>query len=161
MAHFARLDENNVVQEVIVIANPVLQDENGQESEALGIAFCNTLKPGIWVQTSYNGNFRKRYAGQGMIYRQDLDAFISPQPFLSWTLNSTTTNWEPPVPYPTDDKPYYWDEDTLSWILGYVPKPFPSWLMNEVYNWEAPVLYPGDGKDYRWEESLLNWVEIV
>jgi hypothetical protein len=77
MAHFAELDENNVVKQVIVVDNSELLDENGNELEAKGIAFCQSLFGGTWVQTSYNANFRGNYAGVGMIYNQEKDYFIS------------------------------------------------------------------------------------
>jgi hypothetical protein len=77
MAHFAELDENNVVKQVIVVHNNELLDENGNESEQKGIAFCVNLLGGTWVQTSYNGSFRKKFAGVGMIYNQEKDYFIS------------------------------------------------------------------------------------
>lgn len=116
MAHFAQLDENNIVTQVIVVANEELLDENGIESEAKGVAFCEALLGGKWVQTSYNARFRKRYAGIGYIYRADVDAFIPPQPFPSWTLNTETCSWDPPVPMPADGKNYQWDEPSLSWV---------------------------------------------
>lgn len=115
MAHFAQLDENNVVTQVIVVHNNELMD-NGQESEAKGIAFCQSLFGGSWKQTSYNGNIRKNYAGIGYTYDSGRDAFIPPKPFDSWLLNETTCLWEAPVSYPTDGKRYYWDEPTLSWV---------------------------------------------
>jgi hypothetical protein len=117
MAHFAQIDQNNVVLQVIVVHNNELLD-NGVESEAKGIAFCQSLFPGTnWVQTSYNGNMRKNYAGVGFTYDAGRDAFISPQPFPSWVLNETTCRWDAPVPYPQDGKAYYWDEPTTSWVL--------------------------------------------
>ena len=122
MAHFAELDENNVVLQVIVVHNNELIDETGQESEAKGIAFCQSLFGGSWLQTSYNGNIRKHYAGIGYTYDAALDAFIPPQPYLSWTLDADS-NWQPPVPYPTDagtgepPKMYSWDEATQSWVV--------------------------------------------
>jgi len=70
----------------------------------------------LWVQTSYNNNFRKNHAAVGFTYDKDRDAFIPPQLWSSWTLNETTCQWEPPVPYPTDDLMYEWDEDTTSWV---------------------------------------------
>lgn len=116
MAHFAQLDENNVVTQVIVVHNNELM-ENGVEIEAKGIAFCQSLFPGTtWRQTSYNGSIRKNYAGIGFTYDAQRDAFIAPQPFPSWLLNETTCQWEAPVPYPTDGKTYRWDEPTLSWV---------------------------------------------
>lgn len=116
MAHFAQLDENNVVTQVIVVHNNELLD-NGVESEAKGIEFCQTLFPGTtWKQTSYNGNMRKNYAGIGFTYDHSRDAFISPKPYASWVLNEQSCRWESPVPYPTDGKNYTWDEATTSWI---------------------------------------------
>lgn len=115
MAHFAQLDENNIVTQVIVVHNNELLDENGQESEAKGIAFCQSLLGGNWVQTSYNGNFRKNYAGQGFTYDSIRDAFIPPQPFPSWILNEDTCQWDSPVLYPTDGNRYIWNEDNLTW----------------------------------------------
>jgi hypothetical protein len=122
MAHFAELDNNNVVLRVIVVSNNELLDESGQESEAKGIAFCQSLFGGEWKQTSYNASFRKNYAGIGYSYNADLDAFIPPQPYPSWLLNQTTATWEAPVPMPTDGKVYTWDEATTSWVEMSLPE---------------------------------------
>jgi hypothetical protein len=116
MAHFAQLDSNNVVVQVIVVGNADTADANGVEKEHIGAAFCERLLGGVWKQTSYNGNMRKRYAGVGYTYDADRDAFIAPKPFPSWVLNNTTVDWEAPVARPNDDKMYRWDEETLSWI---------------------------------------------
>lgn len=118
MAHFAKLDQNNIVLEVNVVDNEHLLDANNIEREELGIAFLVQWSGGYpyWKQTSYNGNIRKNYAGIGYTYDAGRDAFIEPQPFASWVLNETTCRWEPPVPYPTDGKYYSWDEATTSWI---------------------------------------------
>ena len=121
MAHFAELDANNVVLRVIVVGNRDTSTPDGTEVESIGVAFCQRLFGGDWVQTSYNGNFRKRYAGIGYTYDTALDAFIAPQPYPSWTLDPVTTNWVAPVPYPTDDKNYIWNESTQSWDLVDVP----------------------------------------
>jgi hypothetical protein len=115
MAHFAQLDDNSVVTQVIVVHNNELLD-NGVESEAKGIAFCQSLLGGAWVQTSYNGNIRKNYAGIGYNYDSTRDAFIPPQPFDSWLLDEATCNWQAPIPMPTDGNLYRWDEQTSSWI---------------------------------------------
>ena len=116
MAHFAQLDDNNVVLQVIVVHNNELM-ENGIESEAKGIAFCQSLFPNTnWKQTSYNGNMRKNYAGTGYIYDAARDAFIAPKPYSSWVLNETTCRWEAPKPMPTDGKAYIWDEAQQNWI---------------------------------------------
>jgi len=116
MAHFAELDDNNVVLRVIVVHNNDCLDANGNESETVGAGFCSKLFGGNWKQTSYHGNIRKNYAGVGYTYRADIDAFVPPQPYPSWTLNTNTAQWEPPVPYPTDGKRYTWDETTQSWV---------------------------------------------
>lgn len=117
MAHFAEIDNNNVVLRVVVIANADTSTPDGTEVESIGKSFCERLFGGNWVQTSYNGTFRKRYAGIGYTYDYQLDAFIPPKPYPSWILNNQTADWEAPVPYPTDGKVYYWDEATLSWQL--------------------------------------------
>ena len=116
MAHFAQLDDNNIVTQVIVVNNNELLDGSGQESEAKGIAFCQSLFGGNWKQTSYNANFRKNYAGIGFTYDAGRDAFISPQPFASWILDEETCGWVSPVPRPTDGKIYVWNEETLGWV---------------------------------------------
>ena len=115
MAHFAQI-ENNLVTQVIVVDNNDILDEQGNESEELGIQFCQDLLGGTWVQTSYNGNIRKNYAGIGYTYDETKDAFIKPQPYNSWVLDEDTCLWEAPIPYPTDGNEYNWDESTTSWI---------------------------------------------
>ncbi len=122
MAHFAELDENNVVKRVIVVANKDTADVNGVEKESIGIAFCERLFGGTWKQTSYHGNIRKNYAGIGFTYRADIDAFVSPSPYPSWVLNLDTAKWEAPIPYPNDGNAYSWDEPTQSWVL--IENPF-------------------------------------
>lgn len=116
MAHFAKLDENNIVTEVIVVHNNELLDENGFEQEAKGIQFCQSLFSGNWKQTSYNGSIRKNYAGIGFVYDETRDAFIPPKPYDSWVLNENTCQWEPPVTPPR----LMWDEDTQSWVQATV-----------------------------------------
>jgi len=126
MAHFCKLDENNVVTQVIVVDNKDITDPfTGQEDEILGIAFCKKLLGGNWVQTSYNGNMRKRYAGINYTYNKAIDAFVSPKPFESWVLNTETADWESPVgPAPalteaeTEARSRYeWDEENGAWNL--------------------------------------------
>lgn len=121
MAHFAQLDENNVVTQVIVVANKDTADANGVEKEYIGAAFCEKLFGGTWKQTSYNGNFRKNYAGIGYTYNADIDAFVPPKPFPSWVLNNDTAQWEAPVPMPEGGM-YSWDEESLSWIVVQLPE---------------------------------------
>lgn len=114
MAHYAQLDGNNVVTQVIVIDNKDTADANGVEKEYIGAAYCERLLGGTWKQTSYNGNIRKNYAGIGYTYREDIDAFIAPQPYPSWTLDANA-QWQAPVVMPTDGM-YSWDEASQSWV---------------------------------------------
>jgi len=117
MAHFAKLDETNNVIGVHVLNNEVIIDADGNEQEQVGIAFLTQLNGGVgwYKQTSYNGTFRKNYAGVGFTYDSVRDAFIAPKPFPSWTLNEDTCQWEAPVAYPDDGKHYVWDEATTNW----------------------------------------------
>jgi hypothetical protein len=114
LAHFAQLNEDNIVTQVIVVANQDTTDSDGMENEAVGAAFCANLLGGTWKQTSYNARIRKNYAGIGYKYDADLDAFIPPQPFASWTLDENA-QWKAPVDYPTGGKRYTWNEETTSW----------------------------------------------
>ena len=116
MAHFAEIDTDNIVLRVIVVADQDTADDDGNEVDAIGEAFCHDLLGGTWKRTSYNNNYRVRYAGIGYSFDAGRDAFIAPSPFPSWVLNETTTEWEPPTPYPDDDKHYLWDEGSTSWI---------------------------------------------
>jgi hypothetical protein len=119
MAHFAQLDENNVVLQVIVVNNEIVNNLPFSESEPIGVAFCQSIYGAgtVWKQTSYNGNFRKNYAGIGFTYRSDLDAFVPPQSYPSWVFNQETANWEPPVPRPETTEAYDWNEETVSWVI--------------------------------------------
>jgi hypothetical protein len=114
MAHFAKIDENNIVTQVVVVDNKDTADASGVEKEHIGAAHLEKILGGTWKQTSYNGNIRKNYAGIGYTYRQDIDAFVPPKPFPSWILNANA-QWEAPVAMPTDGM-YSWDEETTSWI---------------------------------------------
>ena len=118
MAHFAKLGLNYKVLTVIVVNNKELLDSDGKEVEQLGIDFLEKLtKYPYWVQTSYNGNFRKNYAGHGYRYDEDLDAFIPPKPYNSWVLGDDY-HWEAPTPYPGDeDTEYMWDEESQDWSI--------------------------------------------
>ena len=118
MGHFAKLDGNNVVLEINVVNNETLNNLPFPESEAVGVAFLTEWSGGYsnWKQTSYNDNFRVRFAAIGYIYDATLDAFIPPKPFPSWLLNTNTCQWEPPIPYPNDGKMYIWEEATQSWV---------------------------------------------
>ena len=126
MAHFAELDENNIVTRVIVVSNENTHDINGIENEDLGIAYCRRLF-GLntnWKQTSYNGNICFRYAGIGYTYDSTLDAFIIPKPYPSWILDLTTADWKAPIPMPELTPAesaagyyYVWDEPNQNWEL--------------------------------------------
>lgn len=101
MAHFAEIDEYNIVKRVLVF-NDTYTDSD-----------CSALLGGNWIQTSYNHNIRKNFAGIGYTYDFNLDAFIAPKPFNSWILNTETCKWESPIEKPEGD--YTWNEDNLSW----------------------------------------------
>lgn len=118
MAHFAQLDQNNIVSQVIVVSNETLNNLEFPDSEPVGVSFCQSLfgAETQWKQTSYNANFRKNYAGEGYSYSVNYDAFIPPQPYPSWILNTTSFQWDAPIPAPNDGKPYFWDEATQSWV---------------------------------------------
>jgi hypothetical protein len=102
MSHFAEVDNDNIVQQVIVAEQDIIN------SGAVGDSFR-------WIQTSYNYNFRKNYAGKGYTYDRVRDAFIPPKPYSSWLLDEDTCRWNAPTSYPDDGKIYGWDEDTTSW----------------------------------------------
>ena len=119
MAHFAKIGMNGKVIEVFKVNNQVILDADGNESEINGIDFLTKLTGwSIWKQTSYNSNFRKNYAGLGMTYDEDRDAFIPPKPFNSWTLNEETCQWEAPVALPDKENRYNWNEETKQWELN-------------------------------------------
>tara|TARA_R110002072_G_C7645480_1_gene508209 strand:+ start:171 stop:539 length:369 start_codon:yes stop_codon:yes gene_type:complete len=122
MAHFTKLDENNIVIDIVKIDNSVMLNNDGTESEEKGKDFLNNLfGEATWVQTSYNNNFRKQYAGIGYTYDITNDVFIIPQGvYNSWTLDSNF-NWQPPVPKPDSEDIYDWNEDTLTWDLYIEP----------------------------------------
>ena len=115
MAHYAKLNNDSIVEQVIVISNA---DEmlNGIEDESAGIAFCQRLTGHQnWKKTSYNNNIRKRYAGIGYRYDPQSDAFIAPQPFASWTIDENQ-QWVAATPMPNDGKTYSWSEAELNWV---------------------------------------------
>lgn len=133
MAHFARLNENKQVIDVIVVSNDVMLVD-GVESEAAGLAFCASLSDHQYVQTSYNSTFRTRYAMIGGTYDESRDEFVDAQPFPSWSLDSMNV-WQPPVPKPSDL--YEWNESDQTWVL--MPQPetaFPQadgqWVQNPI-----------------------------
>lgn len=117
MAHFAELDDNNIVLRVVVVDNKDTSDANGVEKEHIGIAFCERVLGGRWIQTSYNHKVRKQYAGIGYTYDPVKDIFISKSPFPSWVLDENS-DWQAPVPMPNDGNAYNWDEAAGAWVLA-------------------------------------------
>jgi hypothetical protein len=117
MAHFAQLNQNNIVSQVIVVNNDDCVNEQGQEDEEVGIFFCKSLFGAStrWRQTSYSGSIRKNFAGVGFVYDVQRDAFIAPKPYPSWVLDDTTCQWVAPVPAP-ENGAFVWDEDAQTWI---------------------------------------------
>jgi hypothetical protein len=109
MAHYAFLDQNNVVTEVIVGKDETDTTHDWEQ-------FYGAIRNQVCKRTSYNGNIRKNYAGIGYTYDEQRDAFISPKPYPSWILVEETCKWTAPIPKPADDKHYQWDESTLSWV---------------------------------------------
>ena len=119
MASFAKIGLNNKVIEVLSVHNNELLDSNGVEQENIGVDFLTKLTGwAIWVQTSYNNNFRKNHAAIGYTYDEDRDAFIPKKPYASWILNETTCNWKAPVALPDTENRYNWNEETTTWDLN-------------------------------------------
>jgi len=115
MAHFAEINTDSIVIRVLVVDDKDILDSSNNEDGEKGSLLLMRSLGGNWKQTSYNDNIRKNYAGVGYSYDRGRDAFIPPQPYPSWTLNEDTCRWDSPVPYPTDDKMYEWDEETTNW----------------------------------------------
>ena len=143
MAHFAELktkvdptgfttDTHQVVERVVVVGNDCVPSDMHADGETWCINF---FKGGTWKQTSYNHNFRKMYAGIGMVYDPVKDKFLSPQPYASWALDASD-DWQAPVTYPTDitDKIISWDEDNLKWTATDYSDPVNN------FNWDASAL---------------------
>lgn len=109
MAHFAEIDNSNIVLRVLVV--PDEQEQRGQAflADDLGLG-------GVWVQTSYNGTIRRRFAAVGGSYDPVLDAFLPPRPFPSWTLDAATLEWVPPIVMPEEGGPWVWDELSQGWV---------------------------------------------
>jgi len=109
MAHYAFLNENNIVTEVIVGKDETDTTHDWEQ-------YYGAIRGQVCKRTSYNGNYRKNYAGIGCTYDTQRNAFIAPQPYSSWTLDEQTCGWYPPTPMPTDGKRYRWNEPTTSWV---------------------------------------------
>lgn len=114
MAHFAKIENGKVVNVIVVHNNELIVD--GIENEQKGIEFCQSLFGGEWIQTSYNKNFRKHFAGRDYTYNTEADVFIEPKPFDSWLLDDNY-DWQPPVAKPEGN--YVWSEELLSWVEPY------------------------------------------
>lgn len=150
MAHFAQLDDNNTVIQVIVVSNQEILDENGNEVEEIGIALCKKLF-GVdtnWKQTSYNNKFRVKYANIGDIYNELLDAFISPKPYDSWILNENTCEWNAPIPAPlTNEEAEYLKSILINEDIKIVrEKNLDIWAINSEY--------------CQWDEDNKVWIRI-
>lgn len=150
MAHFAQLDDNNIVMNIIVVNNEDIIDENGNESEELGIKVCQNHFPGTrWVQTSWNSKIRGAYASVGDYYNEEYDVFCAPQPYPSWTFNPEYVRWDPPSDMPEiiDGRIISWDEESVSWKIEDITKP-------DVPN---PLI---DTHDFVWMGSYWNLTEL-
>lgn len=117
MAFFAKLNDDNLVIAVNVVNDIDVDFLQFPASEPLGVLYLTNWSGGYtkWKQTSEINAYRKHYASEGFTYDPTLDAFIPPQPYPSWLLNTELCIWQPPIPYPDDGKNYIWDEETLSW----------------------------------------------
>tara|TARA_R110000796_G_scaffold31255_1_gene83106 strand:- start:120 stop:554 length:435 start_codon:yes stop_codon:yes gene_type:complete len=139
MAHFAELDNNNIVLRVVVVGNDITANGGTLEDNDMhtdGELWCsNFFKGGTWKQTSYNNNFRKQYCGTGYTYDSVKDKFIAPQPYPSWILD-VNDDWQSQVTYPTDttDKKISWNEENLRWIATEMLDPVNN------FNWDSLVL---------------------
>jgi hypothetical protein len=169
MAHYAFLDENNIVTEVIVGIDEFELIE-GQDPEI----WYGNFRGQTCKRTSYNTSagqhilggtaYRKNYAGIGFTYDENRDAFIPPKPYPSWILNEASCLWDSPIPYPnTNNIPehyrnynaYIWNEDILNWeLVSY----FDSWVLSEDDYYEAPIPHPTDGGVYEWDDLNNIWV---
>ena len=148
MAHFAKLDENNVVENVITFSNEEV-NKNGGDLSVEAENFVAARHGGTWKQTSYNNNFRKRYAGLGFTYDSVNDVFIPPKPYASWIFNSTEFNYEAPVTAPTKEQcDYTYNGEPYIYI--------PTWDEDTHQTWVAPH---GDDNMYKWTGSA--WEEIT
>tara|TARA_R100000773_G_C4219240_1_gene117787 strand:+ start:217 stop:678 length:462 start_codon:yes stop_codon:yes gene_type:complete len=139
MAHFAKINKDNIVEDIIVIDNEQILDENGDEQEALGLTFIkDVLKfDGDWIQCSYNKSFRGNFPGDNYTYDKSKDEFIPPKPFASWTYNYETHVWEAPVAYPDNPPKDQEDQGEL----------FDTDKDEYIYKWNE--------KDQKWDWTLI------
>ena len=116
MSYFARVSENQIVTEIILLVDDILLDSDGVAQESLGVAFIHSLSlPGFWLQCSDDGSIRKNFPGIGFTYDADRDAFIPPQPYASWVLDEDTCLWVAPIAYPAEGD-HVWDEQAGDWV---------------------------------------------
>lgn len=154
MSHWAQLDENNIVIQVLV-------GDNNSDDE--GYSLLVETFGGKWVKTSYNGNIRKRFAGIGYTYNEELDIFLEPKPYEDWVIDSASLDWAPSIPFPENELPHRWDQDTKTWIP--IKKPYPSWICRNRC-WVAPVDQPvsedpNTGVRWKWNEARQAWVKPI
>ena len=165
MAHFAAINENNIVIRVLVVDNSDIMDEDSKESEEVGKQHLVDLFGGTWVQTSYNNSFRKQYAVENFMWREDLDMFIAQKPFDSWVLNDDG-DWVAPIAF---KEGYDWDEENKAWVK---PEDFSDgWVFDETLKKVVSTApYPSmrreafagvDGAhfDWEWDGTNKKWVE--
>lgn len=160
MAHFAKLDENNIVTQVTVVNNNALLTENNTESEQKGKELLNELFGGTWIQTSYNGKIRKKFASIGDTYDEINDVFIIPKMHDNWILDENF-DYVPPVPYPDSTQGFLWNQEENTWES--YATPYPSWVWdNDVKDYVPPVQRPMnlDGA-VMWNEETTSWVVIT
>ena len=182
MGHFAKLNNNNEVIDIVVVNDNDFTID-GIEVEEIGINFLNSIfNHTNWRQTSYNTRggihylpnsntpsstqekaIRWNYAGIGYIYDEVRDVFIPPSPYASWNLNEETYKWEAPIPMPDTAiipdfykryNNYIWNEGEMNWELI---KPFGSWLLTQGGYYISPIPFPLDGNQYKWNEDTFNW----
>ena len=172
MAHFAELDSNNKVLRVLTGCNQDIANNGGELSEQAANYF-GTYTPfsenGVkWVQTSYNNNFRKQYAGIGYTYDSVKNKFIAPQPYPSWSLDAND-DWQAPIQNPSNNLKYYiCNEEEQKLILkNNIAQPYPSWSLDSNDDWQPPISKPNDDKEYVWNEEIYQgdntkgWVLVV
>lgn len=165
MAHYAFLDDQNIVVDVITGVDEDADDIDyevlygGMRGQTCKRTSYNTIKG---THTGGKAPFRGTYAGIGYSYDPYTDNFYPPKPFNSWSFNQTTYEWEAPVASPNNSWAYNWDEDSQQWVAKDPgPKPYPSWTFNEQTNrWDPPVPFPDydDGNSYTWNEETTSWV---
>jgi hypothetical protein len=181
MAHFAQLDENNKVINVVKVIDEVLLDENGNEDEQKGVDFLNASQGKVskWVKTSYNNNIRNKYAVIGGFYNEEYDVFLDPKPFgcESWILDTVVFDWVPPIlkPENPDEKhEYVWNESIVDWELKRIPDPKPTESPDEGYYWASfdgyewtqveipsqPEVPLQDGYEWIFEETYGFWIQV-